>query len=183
MAVESKMTELGSNAPEFTLVEPSTGENVSLKDIRGENATVVAFICNHCPYVQHIIDGLVDLHQDYREKGVGFTDINSNDILTYPGDSPEKMVEFAREHKIDFPYLYDESQEVARAYGAACTPDFFVYDRELKLVYRGRMDESTPGNDEPVSGSDLRVALDALVAGDVIRTEQKPSMGCSIKWK
>jgi thiol-disulfide isomerase/thioredoxin len=141
------------------------------------------FICNHCPYVRHVNPELVRVAKDYTDRGVSFVAISSNDVTQYPEDSPERMAEVAAEVGYPFPYLYDETQEVARAYGAACTPDFFVYDADLRLVYRGRLDASTPGNAEPLTGADLRAALDALLAGTPVPAEQHPSIGCSIKWR
>jgi hypothetical protein len=141
------------------------------------------FICNHCPYVKHVIDGIIEMANDYIPKGVSFIAINSNDVENYPDDSPEKMQQLAREKNFPFPYLFDESQEVARAYHAACTPDFSIFDAELKCTYRGQMDSARPGNGEPVTGSDIRAALDAMIAGNAVNAEQFPSVGCSIKWK
>jgi peroxiredoxin len=177
------MTPLGTTAPPFTLPDVTTGDTRSLEDLRGRVATVVMFICNHCPYVRHVNPELVRVAKDYTDRGVSFVAISSNDVTQYPEDSPERMAEVAAEVGYPFPYLYDETQEVARAYGAACTPDFFVYDADLRLVYRGRLDASTPGNAEPLTGADLRGALDALLAGAPVPAEQHPSIGCSIKWR
>lgn len=174
----STMKQLGSNAPTFTLPDPQTQEMVSFDDVTGEKGTVVLFICNHCPFVKHVKNELIRLHQDY-SSSFGFVAINSNDVENYPDDSPEKMIE----EKYPFPYLYDETQEVARAYDAACTPDIFVYDSNKTLVYRGRIDASTPSNGKPVTGEDLRNALDALKAGKNVSKDQQPSFGCNIKWK
>lgn len=183
MAEKSTMRALGSRAPGFELPDTVSGETVSLDELKSDTATVVMFICNHCPYVKHVNEELVRLSDEYKEKDVSFVAISANDTEAYPEDSPKKMKEYAERLGYGFPYLYDESQEVARAYAAACTPDFFVYDKDLKLVYRGRLDASTPGNDEPLTGRDLRQALDAVIAGDDVPAEQYPSMGCSIKWK
>ena len=179
----SNMMPLGTYAPAFSLPDVRTGETVSLPDIASDKATVVAFICNHCPYVIHIIDSLSTFARTYAQQGVAFVAISSNDVDTYPDDSPEKMREFAQENDFSFPYLHDATQEVAKAYDAACTPDFFVFDSELKCVYRGRYDAASPGNDAPVDGCDLAAALDDTLAGRPVAGEQKPSMGCNIKWK
>lgn len=175
--------ELGFEAPNFALLDVVSEKKVELADVRGEKATVVMFICNHCPYVIHVRKELVQLALDYQKRGVGFVAISSNDIANYPEDGPDKMVEMANEHEFPFPYLYDETQEVAKAYSAACTPDFSLFDGELKCVYRGRLDESRPGNEEPLNGLDLRRAIDAVLNKEPITWEQKPSMGCNIKWK
>ena len=181
--VESNMFPLGTRAPDFSLPEPLTGKTLSLGDVAGSKGTVVMFICNHCPFVKHVIDGIVQLGNDYRERGIGFVAISSNDVDAFPDDSPEAMAAWAREKSMGFPYLYDETQAVAKAYDAACTPDFYLFDANLECVYRGRMDEARPKTDVPVSGCDLRAALDALLAGGPIPAEQYPSMGCNIKWK
>lgn len=175
--------ELGFKAPEFELPDVVSGKKTTLKDVRGEKATLVMFICNHCPYVVHVRSELIGLAKDYQNKGVGFVAISANDAERYPDDGPERMKEIAEEMEFPFPYLYDESQEVAKAYDAACTPDFGLFDGDLKCVYRGRLDGSTPGNDEPLSGADMRRALDAVLNGQIIDWQQEPSMGCSIKWK
>jgi len=183
-AVESTMLPLGTEAPKFKLLDTVSGEWKTFEDVKGEKGTVVMFICNHCPYVKHVNDELVRVAMDYMPKGVGFVAISSNDVTRYPDDSPEKMKETAERLGYPFPYLYDETQDVARAYQAACTPDFFVFDADDKLVYRGQLDDSRPGNDIPVTGKDLRRALDLLLEGKMIpEVEQKPSIGCSIKWK
>ena len=174
---------LGFNAPEFTLFDAPSGKDISLKDIASDKGTVIMFICNHCPYVKHVIDGIVKLANDYIAKGIAFVAISSNDVKNYPADSPEKMKELAEELNFPFPYLYDESQGVARAYSAACTPDFNIFDGNLKCVYRGQMDDARPGNGKPVTGKDMREALDALLAGRPISEMQIPSVGCNIKWK
>ena len=175
--------ELGFKAPEFELPDVVSGNRVTLQNVRGENATLVMFICNHCPYVIHVRSELIRLAKDYQLKGVGFVAISANDAERYPDDGPEKMKELAEEMEFPFPYLYDESQEVAKAYDAACTPDFALFDNDLKCVYRGRLDGSTPGNDQPLNGADMRRALDDLLNEHMIDWQQEPSMGCSIKWK
>lgn len=174
---------LGFTAPDFKLPDMISGTEKTLNDLKSEKATVVVFICNHCPYVLHIIDELVKVGKAYIPKGVSFVMINSNDVKNYPADSPEKMVDFAREHDFPFPYLYDETQEVAKAYDAACTPDFNVFDGEMKCVYRGQFDDSRPKNEQPVTGKDLRKTLDLILAGKKVPEEQTPSIGCNIKWK
>ena len=183
MAVSSTMTPLGSTAPSFALTDVTTGDTVTLAQVQGERATVVVFICNHCPYVKHVNPQLVAVASDYAAKGVGFVAISANDPDSHPEDAPDKMAEVAAAEGYLFPYLHDDTQDVARAYGAACTPDLFAYDADLHLAYRGRLDASTPGNGEPLDGADLRAALDALVAGTEVPTDQVPSMGCSIKWR
>ncbi len=179
----STMIPLGSEAPDFRLPDVVSGSELSLGDLKSDVATVLMFICNHCPYVKHLQDGLVEVADEYIPKGVSFVAINSNDVENYPDDSPEKMREVAEEKGYKFPYLFDETQEVAKAYDAACTPDFFVYDRDLKCVYRGQFDDSRPGNGKPVTGKDMRMALDSIVAGEAVDWEQIPSIGCNIKWK
>ncbi len=179
----SNMMPLGTVAPEFTLPDTVSGEAYSLKTLKGEKATVIMFICNHCPFVKHVNAELVRLANDYLPKGIAFVAISSNDVENYPDDSPEKMREVAQAEGYPFPYLYDESQAVAKAYDAACTPDFYVFDAALACVYRGQLDGSRPGNDIPVTGEDLRAALEALLAGKPITDAQKPSLGCNIKWK
>ena len=174
---------LGFKAPDFKLPDMISGKEKTLDELQSDKATVVVFICNHCPYVIHIIDELVKVGKEYMDKGVSFVMINSNDVENYPADSPEKMVEFARNRDFPFPYLFDETQEVAKAYDAACTPDFNVFDGDLKCVYRGQFDDSRPKNDEPVTGADLRKTLDLLLTGEEIPKEQRPSIGCNIKWK
>lgn len=179
----SVMTPLGTLAPNFELPDVVSKEKVKLKDGKQYPATVIMFLCNHCPFVHHVNAELSKLASDYSNKGIRFLGISSNDVVNYPADSPENMRKNAQEQHYPFPYLYDETQEVARAYQAACTPDFFVYDRELALVYRGQLDDSRPGNNVVVDGSSLREALDCLLAGRVLDMEQKPSLGCNIKWK
>lgn len=179
----STMIPLGSLAPDFTLPDTVSGSNISLNELKSDKATVIMFICNHCPYVKHVQDGLVELANDYMPKGVSFIAINSNDVENYPDDSPGKMKEVAERLGYPFPYLFDESQLVAKAYDAACTPDYFIYDKDLKLVYRGQMDGSRPGNGVPVSGSDIRNALDEIISGNELSPDQVPSIGCNIKWR
>jgi peroxiredoxin len=176
------MLPLGTPAPEFRLPDTMSGKTPALSELKSPGATVVMFICNHCPYVKHVNPELIRVARDYRPRGAGFIAISSNDAANYPEDAPEKMRETAQRLGYPFPYLYDESQAVARAYQAACTPDFYVFDGALKLVYRGRLDGSTPGNEVPLTGQDLRAALDAVLAGKPVNPEQKPSMGCNIKW-
>lgn len=177
------MVALCTPAPEFHLPDSVTGKNISLADIKGPVATVVMFICNHCPFVVHVNTELVKLANDYKGKGIGFVAISANDIVTHPHDAPEKMKETAIELGYPFPYCYDETQEVARAYDAACTPDFFIYDKNLHLVYRGQLDDARPGNEIPVTGKDIRGALECLLAGKPVPAEQRPSIGCNVKWK
>ena len=179
----STMIDLGTEAPDFCLPEPATGKTVCRDDFKGKKGLLVMFISNHCPYVKHIADELARFGREYQEKGLGIVAINANDVANYPDDSPEKMVEEVRARGYTFPYLFDESQEVAKAYQAACTPDFFLFDGDFKLVYRGQFDDARPRNDEPVTGKNLRAAADALLAGEPIPEDQKPSLGCNIKWK
>lgn len=174
---------LGFKAPDFELLEPKTGKKRNLNELKSDKGTVVMFICNHCPYVKHTIEGIVELANDYIPKGISFIAINSNDVDNYPEDSPEKMIEYAAKGDYPFPYLYDETQEVAKAYQAACTPDFNIFDGEMKCVYRGQLDDSRPGNDIPVTGKSMREALDLLIEGKEILKDQRPSIGCNIKWK
>lgn len=183
-ATPSNMLPLGTQAPDFNLFDTVSQKKMQFKDIKGEKGTVVMFICNHCPYVLHINNQIVKVAKDYIPKGINFVAISSNDVENYPQDAPDLMTEQAKKVGYAFPYLYDETQEVAQAYQAACTPDFYVFDADNKLVYRGRMDESTPKNNLPNDGKDLRKALDLLESGDIIPdSEQKPSIGCNIKWK
>lgn len=178
----SRMLPLGTLAPDFSLPD-TKGNIVSLAEFKEAPALLVIFMCNHCPFVKHILNDLVELAKEYQAKGVTVVGINSNDVANFPEDRPEMMAKTAKKVGFTFPYLYDETQEVAKAYHAACTPDFFLFDKERKLVYRGQMDESRPGNNIPVTGADLRVALDAVLEGKQVPAEQKPSMGCNIKWK
>lgn len=181
-ATESTMLSLGTEMPGFRL--PSAGgEVVSSDDFPEARGILVMFICNHCPFVKHIRDELVSLAREYQAKGIQVIAINANDWSAYPDDSPDKMAEEARRYGFPFPYLYDESQEVAKAYRAACTPDFFLFDADRRLVYRGQLDDSRPGNQIPITGRDLRSAMDALVAGQAVGERQKPSLGCNIKWR
>mgnify|MGYP002619638354 CR=1 FL=1 len=174
----STMLALGTEAPDFSLTDANTGETVSRDDFRGKAGLLVAFICNHCPYVKHIKSELIAIGTEYGHQGVGVVAISPNDVENYPDDSPDKMAL----EGYPFPYLYDESQEVAKAYQAACTPDFFLFDPDFKLVYRGQMDGARPKNDEPITGADLRAALDAVLAGQAPAEAQTPSLGCNIKW-
>lgn len=179
----STMLPLGTLAPDFHLPEPLTGKTVSLDDFQNAPALLVMVICNHCPFVKHIRQELIQFAHDYRAKGVAIVAINANDVANYPNDSPEKMAEEAKNFGYPFPYLYDESQAVAKAYHAACTPDFFLFDANRKLSYRGQFDGSRPGNEVAVTGNDLRIAVDAVLAGQPTPSEQRPSIGCNIKWK
>ena len=178
----SKQLELGTAAPGFSLPD-TEGGTVSLADFRSAPALLVLFLCNHCPFVKHVQARLAQLCEQYQQRGVAVVAISSNDASRYPEDGPEKMREQRRRAGYIFPYLYDESQEVARAYRAACTPEFYLFDQQRRLVYRGQLDDSRPGNSVPVSGRDLSAAVDALLAGRPVPPEQKPAMGCSIKWK
>ncbi|MEP2023241.1 MAG: thioredoxin family protein [Reichenbachiella sp.] len=180
---ESTMMPLGTTAPAFSLPDTVSGNTKSFSDIKSDKGTVVMFICNHCPYVIHVQEKVVALTKEYQEKGIGFVAISSNDVENYPDDSPELMKKHAEKYGFTFPYLYDESQEIAQAYQAACTPDFFVFDGKDKCVYRGRLDGATPSNNVPITGDDLSLALRNLVAGLPVDTEQHPSLGCNIKWK
>lgn len=179
----SVMTPLGKQAPDFTLPDTVSGNNLSLQTLKGAKATMIMFICNHCPFVKHVNAELVKLGNDYKDKGVGFIAISSNDVVGYPQDGPEQMKQVAEELHYPFPYLYDASQDVAKAYQAACTPDFFIFDNNLLLAYRGQLDDSRPGNEKPVTGADIRNALDHLIAGKPVPADQKPSIGCNIKWR
>jgi thiol-disulfide isomerase/thioredoxin len=180
---ESTMLPLGTTAPAFLLPDTVSDQILSLEALKSDRATVIMFLCNHCPYVIHVNPEIVRIVRDYKAKGVSFIGISSNDVVNYPQDGPGKMKTHAAEVGYDFPYLYDESQEVAKAYDAACTPDFYVFDGNLKLVYRGRIDGSRPKNDLPLSGSDLRAALDAVLNKKEVSSVQYPSGGCNIKWK
>ena len=180
---ESTMLPIGTKARDFSLPDTVSGNIVSLDDIRADKATVLMFLCNHCPYVHHVNPEIVRLVADYKNQGVSFAGISSNDVAHYPQDGPELMKKVARDLGYNFPYLYDESQEVARNYDAACTPDFYVFDSDLTLVYRGRLDDSRLGNDIPLSGSDLRAAIDSVLSNGPVNETQYPSGGCGIKWK
>ncbi len=178
----STMLELGTKAPDFSLPD-TEGIMVSLSDFDDAQALLVVFMCNHCPFVKHILDHFLALAKEYQAKGVAVVGINANDVESYPDDRPEMMAQVVQEKGFTFPYLYDETQEAAKSYRAACTPDFFLFDAERRLVYRGQMDDSRPGNREPITGADLRAALDAVLAGRPVPERQRPSMGCNIKWK
>ncbi len=179
----SQMIPLGTIAPEFSLPDTVSGNSISLQAIKGEIATVIMFICNHCPFVKHIQDQLTLLGQDFHGEQISMAAISSNDVEHYPDDSPDKMKQLAVSQGYVFPYLYDESQEVAKAYQAACTPEFYIFDKGLKCVYRGQLDDSRPGNDIPVTGQNIRSALEAMLKNQPVNPDQKPSMGCNIKWK
>ncbi len=174
---------LGFVAPAFSLPDTVSGKVKSLDELKSDKATVIMFICNHCPFVVHVKDELVRLANDYIPKGISFIAISSNDVANYPQDGPEKMKEFAAENKFPFSYLYDETQDVARAYSAACTPDFSIFDGDSKCVYRGQLDDSRPSNGKPVTGKDIREALDNILSGKPVSKDQKVSIGCDIKWK
>ena len=178
----STMLELGSLAPDFSLAD-TNGKNDIRDAAMGERGLLMIFMCNHCPYVIHLREELARLGKDYMAKGFGVVAVNANDVETHPVDSPKKMAQEVKKSGYTFAYLYDETQEVAKAYHAACTPDFFLFDQNKKLVYRGQLDDSRPGNGQPVTGEDLRGAMDALLAGGPISSKQIPSMGCNIKWK
>jgi thiol-disulfide isomerase/thioredoxin len=179
------MLPLRTPAPRFELIEPLTGKHRTFEELaEGNHGVVIAFICVHCPYVIHLRDRLLEVAREYQARGIQFAAICANDPENYPQDAPEKIAEEAREHAYPFPYLHDDTQEVAKAYRAACTPDFYLFDEHRKLVYRGQFDSSRPGNHQPVTGDDLKAAMDALLAGDPIRADaQRPSVGCNIKWK
>jgi len=180
---ESNMLSLGTQAPDFKLPDTVSGQALSLNDIKGKNGTVIIFSCNHCPFVIHVNDQMIALANDYAEKGIKTVLISSNDVENYPQDGPDKMSIVAKVLQYPFPYLYDESQEVAKAYDAACTPDIYLFDADLKLYYRGRLDGSRPGNDVPLTGEDIREALDLLIESKSAPENQYPSAGCNIKWK
>ncbi len=178
----STMVALGTKAPDFRLPD-TDATTVTLDTLKDAPALLVVFLCNHCPFVKHIRKGLAQFARDYRDRGLATVGINSNDVVNYPEDAPARMAEEKSAAGYTFPYLFDETQEVARAYNAACTPDFFLYDRDRRLVYRGQFDDSRPGNNRPVTGADLRAAVDAVLAGSPVAADQKPSIGCNIKWK
>jgi len=182
-ATESTMLGLGTPAPDFGLPDAVSGRTIRLSDFAPKQALLVMFLCPHCPYVKHIQQGLAALLAEYRNQPLGVMAISSNDVAQFPEDAPDGLRQSAVDLGFDFPYCYDESQEVAKAYQAACTPDFFLFDRDRHLVYRGQFDSSRPKNDVPVTGSDLRAALDAVLSGHPVSTEQRPSIGCNIKWK
>lgn len=179
----STMLALGTQAPAFQLPDVVSGETVSLESFAGKTGLLVMFICRHCPFVKHVQAELAKLGQDYTPQNIGIVAISANDAANYPDDAPASLKAMAQELGFTFPLCYDESQETAKAYTAACTPDFFLFDGDFKLVYRGQLDDSRPGNDKPVDGRDLRSALDALLAKQPVSSEQKPSIGCNIKWK
>jgi len=182
-ATETIQIPLGYEAPPFNLPDTVSGNRYTLEDLKGEKGTLVMFICNHCPFVVHILDELVKLGNDYKEKGINLVAISANDVVNYPADHPDLMKELAEKKKFPFPYLYDETQEVAKVYQAACTPDFSLFDEDNTCVYRGQLDDSRPGKDIPVNGKDMRSAMDSLLEGIPIPEEQRPSIGCNIKWK
>ncbi len=177
------MTDLGTVAPDFYLRDMNSNDHYTFRDLKGRKGTLLMFICNHCPFVHHALPEILMIANDYRVQGLGIAAISSNDASRYPQDGPEMMREFAFKHSFDFPYLYDESQDVARTLKAECTPDFFLFDSDDKLVYRGQLDDSRPANGIPLSGSDLRNAIDGVIYNRNINPDQKPSMGCGIKWR
>lgn len=183
MAYATTEIALGTKAPDFALLDTVTGKLFSLRDVAGSKATVVMFSCNHCPYVLHILDKVVEVAKAYQQQGVGFVAISANDAATHPQDGPEQMKTLAQERNLTFPYLYDQTQQVARTYQAVCTPEFFVFDANLNLAYHGQFDNSRPGTDAPVTGQDLKQALEAILQNQQPTTEQKPAVGCGIKWK
>lgn len=178
----SNMISLGSKAPNFNLLDVTSNSTLSLFESKGSIGTVIMFICNHCPYVKHVNPTISKLAKDYNSDEIKFIAISSNDVVNYPDDSPEKMKINAIDNDFNFPYLYDETQDVAKSYYAACTPDFYLYDSNLELVYRGQLDDSRPGNNIPVTGNDIRKAFDSILASKKIVSNQKPSIGCNIKW-
>ncbi|MFV8224749.1 thioredoxin family protein [Christiangramia aquimixticola] len=179
----SHMLALGSKAPDFKLMDTITGHLTTLEDVRGERGTLIMFLCNHCPFVKHVNEELVRISNEYRQLGFGSAAISSNDIDKYPEDHPDQMKEVAAKNQYTFPYLFDGTQEIAKAYEAACTPDLFLFDAELKLIYRGQLDDSRPGNGLHPNGRDLREAMDAVLNNRKVSEDQKPSIGCNIKWK
>jgi peroxiredoxin len=183
MAVESLMLPLGTTAPMFILPDVVSGKNYSLDSFTGKDALLVMFICRHCPYVKHVEQELAKLGKDYENKKLGVVGISSNDPAAYPDDAPDQLKEMATRLDFRFPFCYDEAQEIAKAYKAACTPDFYLFDAQRRLVYRGQLDDSRPGNNKPVTGRDLRAAIEAVLAGKPVDPNQKASIGCSIKWK
>lgn len=178
----STMLALGTSAPDFQLPDVTTGKTISLETFSGKQALLVMFICRHCPFVKHIQTELAKIGQDYCDQNIGIVAISSNSVQTHPQDGPEQLKEMAKELNFNFSYCYDETQEVAKAYTAACTPDFFLFDQDFKLVYRGQLDDSRPSNGKPVTGADLRAAVDAVLADKSVSSEQIPSVGCNIKW-
>ncbi|MEJ8757300.1 thioredoxin family protein [Pontibacter sp. H259] len=183
MAYATSEIALGTQAPDFALLDTVTGKLFSLRDVATSKATVIMFICNHCPYVLHVLDKVVAVAKEYQQRGVGFVAISANDAATHPQDGPEQMKELAQKYGFTFPYLYDQTQQVARTYQAVCTPEFFVFDAHKRLAYHGQFDASRPKSDEPVTGSDLINALNALLHGHTPDAEQVPAVGCGIKWK
>jgi peroxiredoxin len=179
----STMLDLGTSAPDFSLPDVVSGRTITLASFAGDTALLVMFICRHCPFVKHVQDELARLGIDYRGRGVGIVAISANDVATHPDDAPHLLKEMAEELAFIFPYCYDETQEVAKDYRAACTPDFFLFDKERRLVYRGQLDDSRPDNGKPVNGRDLRAAIDAVLFGRAVGADQRPSIGCNIKWK
>jgi len=179
----SNMLPLGTIAPNFELVDTVTQKKMRLQDLKSTKATIIMFICNHCPFVKHVQHELVSLAKEYQARGMSFIAISSNDIETYSEDAPDKMRENAKTLGFTFPYLYDETQDVAKAYQAACTPDFYIFDKDLRCVYRGQLDDSRPGNNIPVTGKDIRAALNNILNDQPVSDVQKPSIGCNIKWK
>lgn len=179
----STMLPLGTIAPDFILTDAISGKQQSLSKLKSDTATLMMFICNHCPFVKHIRNELIHLANDYLPKGISIIAINANDPETFPDDAPEQMKKIAEQYHYPFVYLFDETQEVAKAYQAACTPDFYIFDKNLKCVYRGQLDDSRPGNNIPVTGKDIRQALDAILENKPVNPQQKPSQGCNIKWK
>ena len=179
----SNMIPLGTQAPDFNLFDTVSQKKLSLQEVKGNKGTVIMFICNHCPFVIHINKDLVNIANAYAKKGIGFIAISSNDVVNYPQDDPDKMTIHAEENNYPFPYLYDETQDIAKAYDAACTPDLYVFNKNLNLIYRGQLDDSRPGNGIPVTGKDLKHALDCLLENKENFESQKPSIGCNIKWK
>ena len=178
----SNMIPIGFNAPDFELYDTNSQKILKSENIFGEKCTLLMFICNHCPFVIHVNKEIVKIANDYQDKGISFIAISSNDVNNYPEDSPEEMTKMASKEKYTFPYLYDETQQVAKDYDAACTPDFYIFDNNKKLVYRGQLDDSRPGNNIPITGSDIRNALDCILFSRKINSHQKPSIGCNIKW-
>lgn len=182
MATPSTMLALGTPAPAFSLPDTS-GNTVSIDDFKDSKALLVVFMCNHCPYVKHVISGFIDLVKEQKKEDLAVVGINANDTEAYPDDAPDKMADWAGDMGFPFPYLYDETQSTAKAYRAACTPDFFLFDARRLLVYRGQMDDSRPGNDKPVTGRDLKAAIESVLSGKTVSKDQKASIGCNIKWK
>ncbi|ACK72405.1 alkyl hydroperoxide reductase/ Thiol specific antioxidant/ Mal allergen [Gloeothece citriformis PCC 7424] len=180
---QSTMLTLGTTAPDFQLPDVVSGQTISLKNFEDKQALLIMFICQHCPFVKHIKQELANLGQDYVPKGLGIIAISANDVANYPSDSPENLKAMAQELEFNFPFCYDETQETAKTYTAACTPDFFLFDSDRKLVYRGQLDDSRPSNNLPVTGKDLRAAIENILAGKPVNSDQKPSIGCNIKWK